>query len=387
MSLPNRFGIRSLCWALLLPAALVLTACSTGATSANPASFPSVSVDDGTAYVAAGPAVYAVDIESGEVKWKYPDEASSDVSFYAAPAIAEDGLIYLGSYDKIVRAVDAATGNEIREFEALDGRVIGSPVVAGDLLLVPTDGGSLYAYERHSGQQKWKFTSVGDACGPEPNTPPCSFWSAPLVDGETVYIASLAHLLYAIDLASGEERWDAPVELDAAIADTPALEDGLLLTGVLGNSLVGVRAQDGAEMWTAPTSGWLWGSPVVADSMAYFGDATPTWWTTKDGVGNVYAFDLASRTVIWQTPTAATSTSPLIVDERLIVAFENGQLIAYDLAGNELWHKAAFGPILADPVVADGKVIVAVTSKEALLQAFDSATGASAWDYLPDENG
>jgi outer membrane protein assembly factor BamB len=121
--------------------------------------------------------------------------------------------------------------------------------------------------------------------------------------------------------------------------------------------------------------------------MAYFGDATPTWWTTKDGVGNVYAFDLASRTVIWQTPTAATSTSPLIVDERLIVAFENGQLIAYDLAGNELWHKAAFGPILADPVVADGKVIVAVTSKEALLQAFDSATGASAWDYLPDENG
>ena len=387
MSLPNRFRFPSPRWALLLPASLLLTACATGASSANPASFPSVSVGDGTAYVAAGPAVYAVDIETGAMKWKYPAEASSDVSFYAAPAIAEDGVIYLGSYDKSVHAVDAATGAEIRKFEAPDGRVIGSPVVAGDLLLVPTDGGSLYAYQRHNGEPKWKFTSVGDACGPDANSPPCSFWSAPLIDGETVYIASLSHLLYSIDLASGGERWDAPVELEAAIADTPALEDGLLLTGVLGNSLVGIRAQDGEEMWTAPTSGWLWGSPVVADSTAYFGDATPTWWTTKDGVGNVYAFDLASHQVIWQTPTAATSTSPLIVDDRLVVAFENGQLIAYDLSGNDLWHKAAFGPILADPVVAEGKVIVAVTSKEALLQAFDSATGASAWDFLPDENG
>jgi len=385
MILLKRLRFQSLRWLLLAPLAMALAACSTGANSTNPASFPSVSADDSTAYVAAGPAVYAVDLDTGNQKWFYPAKPQADLTFYAAPTISEDGIVYVGSYDGSVLALNQS-GAMIRKFGA-DGRVVGSPVVSGDLLLIPTDGGSLYAYDRHSGEAKWPdpFIATTDTCGPDDKTPSCSIWSAPLVDGDTVYVATLSHVLYAIDLASGEERWQAP--LNAAIADTPALQDGVLLTGVLGNSLVGIRAEDGKEMWTVRTAGWLWGSPAVADGTIYFGDATPTWWTTKDGVGNVYAFDLSGHKAIWQKPTAATSTSPVIAGDRLIVAFENGQLIAYDLSGNELWHKAALGPILADPIVADGKVIVAVTSQEALLQAFDSTTGASAWDYLPDENG
>jgi len=33
------------------------------------------------------------------------------------------------------------------------------------------------------------------------------------------------------------------------------------------------------------------------------------------------------------------------------------------------------------------QILPAGKRRSALLQAFDSATGASAWDYLPDENG
>jgi outer membrane protein assembly factor BamB len=155
-----------------------------------------------------------------------------------------------------------------------------------------------------------------------------------------------------------------------------------LLTGVLGDSLVAIQSLDGKQSWTVPTSGWLWGSPVVRDGIAYFGDATPTWWTTKEGEGKVYAVDLTSRETVWQKATAAVSTSPVIVDGHLIVAFEYGHLTAYAPAdGTVVWEAQAVGTIQGDPVVADGKVIVGVTSTKTVLQAFDSTTGTPAWSF------
>jgi outer membrane protein assembly factor BamB len=284
-------------------------------------------------------------------------------------------MVYAGGYDGHVYALEAETGKVQWEFPSADGsqatsdgRIVASPTIAGDLLLVPTDGGTLFFLDRQTGETLRTF----DAVGP--------LWSAPRVEGDTAYLASLSHTLYAIDLTSAEQRWS--VDLGYAIADSPTLEASLLLTGVLGDSLVALRAQDGNQSWTIPTAGWLWGSPAVQDGLAYFGDATPTGWTTKDGQGNVYAVDLTSRETIWQKPTAAVSNSPLIVDGRLIVGFENGELIAYDLAdGTVVWDALAAGPIQGDPVVADGKLIVGVTSPKTVLQAFDSATGDSAWTF------
>jgi len=378
----RQFRDRLLRWALLALLALALTACDTGAGSGNPASYPGVSVSDSFVFVAHGDGVYAVRVDTGVQAWRYPLEPDRNLTFYAAPAVSDDGIVYAGSYEKSLVALDAASGDPVESFAppALDGRVIGSPVVSGDLLLVPTDGGTLFGLDRHSGELKWSFKSTTDSCGSSSRVPPCSMWSAPLVDGDTAYVATLSHVLYALELATGHQRWDAP--LDAAIADTPTLEDGLLLTGVLGHSLVAVRSQDGKQSWTMPTSGWLWGSPAVLDGIAYFGDATPTWWTTKDGQGNVYAVDLTSRDTIWQKATAAVATSPVIVDHQLIVGFENGQLTAYDLAdGAVVWEARAAGTIQGDPVVADGKIIVGVTSPKTVLQAFDSTTGAPAWTF------
>jgi outer membrane protein assembly factor BamB len=327
-------------WLLLLPAALLLTACGAAGQS-GPVSWPSVSTDGTTAYVASGPQVYAVDVETHKLKWSYPVEPSRDVSFFAAPGIADDGIVYIGSYDKSVRALDAESGEQLDAFTELDGRVIGSPVVAGDRLLVPTDGGSLYALERSSLDEEWRFQAETDTCRPPSEgrkEPSCSIWSAPLVDGGSVYVATISHVLYGIDLESGRELWKAPMA--AAIADTPALDDGVLLTGVLGNSLVLIGADDGQELWTQPTSGWLWGSPVVADGIAYFGDTTPTVWTTKDGEGNVYAFDLAAQEVVWQKAKTAATTTSVIADDTLIVALRT---VSSSLrpSGNEIWRQAA----------------------------------------------
>jgi outer membrane protein assembly factor BamB len=78
----------------------------------------------------------------------------------------------------------------------------------------------------------------------------------------------------------------------------------------------------------------------------------------------------------------------VIADRRVVVGFESGKLIAYNLDTQSVeWDETADGSILSDPVVAGGQVIVAVTSKDTLLQAFDAATGDPLWDYLPASGG
>jgi outer membrane protein assembly factor BamB len=361
---------RSPAWALLPLLALALAGCST-AGRVGSASWPSTSAGTDRVYVAYGPAVYAVDLEGKEV-WRYPAQAVRDLTFYAAPAVSEDGMVYAGGYDGHVFALEAETGKVQWEFPSADGtqatedgRVVGSPTIAGDLLLVPTDGGTLFFLDRQTGLTLRTFDAVGQ------------LWSAPRVEGDTIYLASLAHAVYAIDLATAKQRWST--NLGFAVADSPTLENGAVLTAILGDALVALRAQDGKEMWRAPSQGWLWGSPAVVEGQAVFGDVS----------GNVYALNLADGKLLWQqTPGEAVTSSPVIVDGRVVVGFQSGKLIAYNLETHSVdWDKAAAGPILSDPVVAGGQVIVAVTSKDALLQAFDAATGDPIWSYLPASGG
>jgi outer membrane protein assembly factor BamB len=359
-------------WTVLPALGLLLAACSPGATG--PTNWPGVSSSQDHIFVANGPKVYAVSLD-GRQLWSYPTEAVRDVSYFAAPTVAEDGLVYAVAYQGHVVALDGANGDLVWEYlttggdnGAADGRIIASPAIAGDLLLVPTDGGTMFFLDRHTGELVRTFEDGGQ------------LWSKPQVEGDVAYVASLGHILYAIDVATAEPLW--PADLGYAIADTPTFVDGTLFSGVLGDSLVLVNAE-GEELWRVATEGWVWGSPAVADGLAVFGDAIPA--SLSHGrFGHVYAIDLASRTMHWQKETAATSTSPLLVGELAIFGFEDKHLIAYDTVnGGVRWDATAFAPLNSDPVLAGDLVIVAVTSKEALLQAFHVDSGASAWNFLP----
>ena len=361
---------RRLAWALVPLMAFVLAGCSTAAGAA--ASWPSVSAGAERVYVAYGPAVYAVDLEGDEV-WRYPNEAVRDLAFYAAPAVSEDGMVYAGAYTGHLFALDAETGDLEWEFPTADGadgtadgRIVGSPTIAGDVLLVPTDGGTLFFLDRLTGETLRTFEADGQ------------LWSAPRIEDGTAYLASLAHTVYAIDVRSAEPVWAA--DLGFAVADSPTLVGGTVLAGILGDALVALQAQDGQELWRAPSQGWLWGSPAVVEGQAVFGDVN----------GNVYALNLIDGSDLWgqQTPGEAVTSSPVVVDGRVVIGFESGKLVAYSLETQSVdWDETAAGAILSDPVVAGSSVIVAVTSKEALLQAFDAATGDPMWNYLPASGG
>jgi hypothetical protein len=83
--------------------------------------------------------LYAIDTVTGKEKWRF---ATGDM-VTSSPAVA-NGVVYVGSYDYKVYAIDAATGSKTWFFTT-EGTVYSSPAVANGVVYIGTWGKSLYA--------------------------------------------------------------------------------------------------------------------------------------------------------------------------------------------------------------------------------------------------
>lgn len=81
-----------------------------------------------------------------------------------------------------------------------DGWVISSPTLTDGVLYVGSDDGKLYAIDADKGQEKWHFATTGGfAGGPIRST-------AAIVNG-TVYFSSYDGFFYALEAATGKLKW------------------------------------------------------------------------------------------------------------------------------------------------------------------------------------
>lgn len=160
-------------------------------------SFPIVV--DGVVYVTTSTdEVYAYDGATGKIKWKYAPEVdfslSSGVGGYGISvnrgvAVA-DGRVYLLTFDDKLKAVSAATGEELFSTEVDDPRTGAyetmSPTVYDGKVYVGNSGsdqgarGFVAAYDAKSGKQLWRFWTI---------PPVGQGWRKKGTGGGTVYMA------------------------------------------------------------------------------------------------------------------------------------------------------------------------------------------------------
>jgi outer membrane protein assembly factor BamB len=295
--------------------------------------------------------VYAVDASSGNLRWSYPAEAESGRTFFATPAISDDGLLYVGDFENNVFALNGATGTvewgPIQLGED-NGRIVGGPTIAGNMLLVPSGDGRLYARDIADGSAIWTFPAEFNEPLEE------AIWSAPVVDGERVFFTAMDHNVYAVDLSQGGQLWTATRDIGGAIADSPILVDHMLLAGTLGHELIALEDDRGREAWIFNAGDWIWGSPVIGDGVAYFGDLG----------GRLHAVDVRTGSEIWsETLSSRISASPALGEDRIFVAAESGTLL--------------------EPLVIGDTVIVATNGGDPLMCAFDVDNGSERWSYTP----
>jgi outer membrane protein assembly factor BamB len=281
--------------------------------------------------VAYGPHVYSVDLATGNELWRFPDEPDRALTFYAAPAYASNDLLIVGGYDKIVYAL-APDGRNVSiawTFEQSTDNIIGGPIVVGDIVLIPSSDGNLYALDIDSGELAWD----------EPFSARAALWSSPIIDEDRIYLGSLDHYLYALDLS-------------AAIADSPTLTNGYLLVGTFGQVVDAVDVETGEIVWTFEAEGSVWGNPSVSGDVAYVGDVS----------GLVYALNVEDGSEIWrQQVDGAVAASPLATDGIVYVVTEIGLVYPLDTSdGSILWNEIPNldGRLLADPVIFQDELLL-----------------------------
>jgi outer membrane protein assembly factor BamB/subtilisin family serine protease/5-hydroxyisourate hydrolase-like protein (transthyretin family) len=158
---------------------------------------------DGTLFVSSDLSedakLTALNAENGEKKWSVNLSAPT----YFGPS-AGDGMLFIGSYDnQKLRALRIEDGTEVWSKTLVNEGVASKPVFVGGTLYFAgtnfnTEGGTLYALDSKTGEEKWKAEGIGDTQA-----------GSPIVYENIVVIGSAVQpVLRAFDAKTGQELWN-----------------------------------------------------------------------------------------------------------------------------------------------------------------------------------
>jgi outer membrane protein assembly factor BamB len=351
--------------------AVLLSACA-GDAEPPPTAFPGLTVDGGNGYLASNLHVYKFDVATGEERWRFPATGATATAGTALPGPFAGEPMKVGNV--IVVGQSVAAQRAATSLTSQDGRY-----------------GILFGLDEATGAEKWRFTKAGHefvdgvatdgklifaasgdhnlyALEPNPTDSPepkvvWSFktgnklWAKPLVNNGVVYQPSLDHTLYALDAATGQEKWRFS-ESEAALGSTPALKDGVLYFGSFNSNVYAVNAADGKLIWKQPVGGWVWSEAAIANDTLFVGDVK----------GNLFALNAKDGSRKWVAELGNTIRArPVLSGNKLYVLSMNTYVYELDVNSQpDSNGKVAAAPIndtigrrlLSTPFIADGKLVV-----------------------------
>ena len=332
-------------------------------------------VADDTCYFACGDRVYALDVESGNLKWKYPQDQSLTSVVKATPTIIEDklyfgtvdgklycldsktgafqwffethgalrcppiteeGITYLGCDDNSIYTIDAATGDMVwsKPFVARDDFANGIAVGAGMVVGSSMDG-NVYFVNASSGKLRQMFRIPGAPVKTSPI----------MIDNVT--IMAVGNVMYGLTTRSGQRKW--MVQLPSEVACTPSSDGSDVFVACNNKKLYcyNVSGRIPALRWTEPADigGAALSSPTIADRIVYV--------TASHGVVSAFSVDdgtlkwryvfMPSATNLSSTGAMDASSSPIVANGSLFVLTDDGVLHCFTKAAPDTTPPDVYG--------------------------------------------
>jgi outer membrane protein assembly factor BamB len=348
-------------------------------------------VENGRVYVASPGIVtiaYCLDEATGRVIWKAkqfgvelyntPRVTSGAVVLKDAVVVRESGSGGEGRNAVDLVYIDKQTGRILKEMRAshVDYRRGYAPVAGDERYLVHTRGyqsiqnrpplvwmlNTVVLKDAVSGENLWEMRT-GDIFG-EPV----------LADGE-VFVATAEGILYSLNVRGAERvRWT----FDAgAFLSTPAVHIDSVISGANDGSVYAIDRATGKQRWVFRTGAaedrafQFYSTPRVAGGRVYIGGADR----------NLYCLDARSGKLLWKaTVSDWVRSRPIVAGDAVIAASIDGRLHAFSTAGKKLWETAVTShQILADLEASSTTVLV--SSNDLYLTSIDPASGKTRWRH------
>ncbi len=255
--------------------------------------------------------LYARDKSTGKERWQY--DAREEMG--SQPAAA-GGLVYVATLQDTVLALDAKTGAFKWHYrrESPSGftiRGVANPIAAGDVLYAAFSDGSVVALEAASGRVRWE-RKVG---------PKAEFEDVDglAMDEGRLYAAAYSGEVAALDPATGKTLW----EVKAPQACRVAAAKGYV-AAVTTEKVLFLTGKDGKELWSLPLQGAPTGNPMaLGRGLGLL--------LVPNGQGLLLIDARGARTLRNFTRGEGASSSPVVLDRRLYLLSNGGELVAVEL--------------------------------------------------------
>lgn len=156
-----------------------------------------------------------------------------DAGMKAAPRLC-DGLVIVADTGGEVTALDPAFKTKW-QFET-GGEILGTPAVAGDLIVVGSGDGSVYGVASRTGKKVWEYKAAGPVYG------------QPAIKGDVAYISDNEGYIHAINAKTGRKVW-AVKHAEFSIEQGGIVYDETFCVGAWDGFVYGVNLANGAMKW------------------------------------------------------------------------------------------------------------------------------------------
>ena len=299
--------------------------------------------------------LYAVDVNTGALIWKFKTEG---IIMESHPKYWNNS-IYFGSFDYNFYCIDAKNGQLKWKF-ATRNKIGSAAAIHNGKVYFGSKDENFYCLDATTGELVWKFRTYGDI----------NF--VPLVHDNKVFFGSFDRFFYCVDSETGKLVWKFETQGELHSSNPCLIHNEILYFASLDNYLRAIDLKTQKLIWKLNTG--FYGndtSPQVHENILYH--------ATRGG--NLFAITLEGK-IVWKCATKHHFALPAFHEGKIYVGSEDKNMHCFSLEGKRLWSYRTNDIVFVSPVFHDGKIIFA--SWDCNVYSVDLETRLLAWKFKAD---
>jgi outer membrane protein assembly factor BamB len=308
-------------------------------------------------------AVYALDPKSGAIKWRFQTGEG---------LVSGTEIITVRPGAGLVEMIEAAESRGTRRGKR---EVDASPVVSNGTVFIGSRDYSFYALDAVTGRKKWSFETGGEIS------------NTAVIDGSLVLFTSGDGFLYALNAGTGEKKWAFETLAPGIRKSEPnalLVADGLAYLAAWVY-IYAVDLSSGAAKWSFITGTSDYSHPSKTHDLVLFSRRHES----KRDTTTLVALGAVSGKVKWQFDATGNPVDhrPVPVVRETIILGTDRNVFAVDRdTGTMQWKRDGDDNKLGPTYASDSLVYITVTrtsTRTGTLHALDAMTGKERWSFSP----
>lgn len=266
-----------------------------------------------------------------------------------------DGLIYIGSYDNNLYALNATTGEFVWKYPS-EGGIVSRPVIHEGNVFFGSEDYKLHVVSAKYGRLNWYYNTAGPVR------------SSPYIAEGHVFIGSDDCYIHAVNTLSGRRTWH--IDMGAPIRSTPLVSQDLIYFGTESGDFFSMDFRS-AIKWRFKAKRAVTASPIILNGVVYFSSVDST----------LYALDAKTGWVIWRYRLSKASISTAChTGNYIFTGAVDGSITCIDIrSAKEVWtfntdHQVTGSPIIYKDSLYCGSV-------DGFLYCLEYRTGRLRWSF------